>query len=666
MSSIWERLSITAKIIYPIFFVAVLGGIISFFFFKSSFKENSTEAMVEKARTLVLQAEAVREFTAKQHENSVFQDSIRDLNRLLYTVPVFSAINVARAKANELDLEVKVPKFSPRNPDNQPDEFEANILKILQDENKLEHWAFDENTNKLRYFRAIKLTAECLKCHGDPNKSFEYWGRTDGKDVTGVKMEGWKEGETHGAFEILMPLDKLDAALASNSRMIGVFFTSIIGFILMVLFFMGNQIGNPLKSLEEKTNRFAKGDTDVRMEVNSEDEIGRLASGFNHMIEEVTAARKNLLEEKAGVERKVELAIESSEKARAYLSRSTDKMLVEMEKFADGDLTVYLVPENENDEIGKLYAGFNKSVENIQHMIKSVNGAIEATASASAEISSSTEEMAAGATQQSAQTEEVAGAVEEMARTIIETNRNAGRAAETSKDAGQIAADGGKVVKATIEKMNRIAEVVARASETVKGLGKSSEQIGEIVQLIEEIADQTNLLALNAAIEAARAGEHGRGFAVVADEVRKLAERTTKATKEISNMIKKIQAEIVGAVNSIQEGTEEVESGKLLANDAGESLTKIIDGTNDVVEIVSMVAKASEEQSNAAELMSRNIEGINQVIGESAIGVNEIAKASEDLNRLTLSLQDLIGQFKINYKEEFSNKKLLNSVDDNY
>lgn len=653
MSSIWSKLSITSKIIYPILFVSVLGGIISFLYFRSSYKDNATQALVEKARTLVLEAEAVREYTAAQHTNNVFKDDITNLQELLYTVPIFSAMEVAKSKAEELELSVKVPKFSPRNPENEPDEFEARILNAINSENKIEHFEIDEKTNALRYFRAIKLTQECMKCHGDPNKSFEYWGRTDGKDITGVRMEGWKVGEIHGAFEIIMPLETLNAQIASNTTMIALFFMGIIAVILFALFTMGNKIGSPLKDLQVKANKFANGDTDVKVDVTSEDEIGKLAESFNHMVEQVNLANKNLLAEKAGVERKVEEAVAASEKARSYLSRSTEKMLVEMDKFANGDLTVHLEAENPHDEIGKLFEGFNTSVENIKYMIRSVNNAIEATASASAQISSSTEEMAAGATQQSAQTEEVAGAVEEMARTILETNRNAGRAADTSKEAGGIAVEGGTVVKATIEKMNRIAEVVARASETVKGLGKSSEQIGEIVQLIEEIADQTNLLALNAAIEAARAGEHGRGFAVVADEVRKLAERTTKATKEISDMIKKIQTETVGAVESINEGTDEVNSGKELANNAGSSLERIIKGTDDVVEIVSMVAKASEEQSNAAELMSRNIEGINQVISESAIGVNEIAKASEDLNRLTLSLQDLIGQFKMDYSGHF-------------
>ena len=195
--------------------------------------------------------------------------------------------------------------------------------------------------------------------------------------------------------------------------------------------------------------------------------------------------------------------------------------------------------------------------------------------------------------------------------------------------------------------MNRIAEVVRKSAETVQALGKSSDQIGEIVQVIDDIADQTNLLALNAAIEAARAGEQGRGFAVVADEVRKLAERTTKATKEIATMIKQIQKDTSGAVESMEEGTKEVEVGKQLAEKAGKSLQEIIHGAEQVVDIVTQVAAASEEQSSAAEQISKNIESISSVTQESASGIQQIAHASEDLNRLTLNLQELVARFKV-------------------
>jgi methyl-accepting chemotaxis protein len=330
----------------------------------------------------------------------------------------------------------------------------------------------------------------------------------------------------------------------------------------------------------------------------------------------------------------------------SHLEDSTRTILTEMEKFADGDMTVSVVAKKD-DDIGKLFNGFNKAVSNIRGMLGKVAEAVSATASASNEISSSTEQMAAGAHEQTQQASEVASAVEEMTKTIMDTTKNAGEAASIAKQSGVNAREGGRVVMETMDGMARIAEVVKQSAETVQALGKSSDQIGEIVQVIDDIADQTNLLALNAAIEAARAGEQGRGFAVVADEVRKLAERTTKATKEIAGMIKQIQKDTTGAVESMNRGTAEVEKGRLLAQQSGTSLKEIISGSEKVVDVITQVAAASEEQSSASEQISKNIEAISSVTQESAAGTQQIARAAEDLNRLTSNLQELLGQFTI-------------------
>jgi methyl-accepting chemotaxis protein len=434
----------------------------------------------------------------------------------------------------------------------------------------------------------------------------------------------------------------------SNAAVTELILFIVLGFLAAITLgiFIARLISKPIVNLAEGANKIASGDYSIKLDTKSEDEIGTLTDSFNVMTLNIRNANETVLEEKEGIAAKVEEAVRGSEIQKKYLVESVDTILLEMNKFADGDLTVSLEVK-QDDEIGKLYKGFNKAISNIKSMLEKVSETVTSTAKASNQISSSSEEMAAGAFEQSAQTKEVASAVEEMTKTILDTTNNSTLATEAAKKSGIIAHEGGKVVSETIEGMNRISDVVNKSAETVQALGKSSNEIGEIIQVIDDIADQTNLLALNAAIEAARAGEQGRGFAVVADEVRKLAERTTKATKEIAVMIKSIQRDTSDAVKSMKEGTAEVDRGKALVDKAGESLEQIIKGTEEVVDITVQVAAASEEQSTAAEQISKNIESINNVTQESTNGIQQIAKAAEDLNNLTINLQKLISNFKI-------------------
>ena len=335
------------------------------------------------------------------------------------------------------------------------------------------------------------------------------------------------------------------------------------------------------------------------------------------------------------------------------INKTLDSVVIPIKESSDilavmatGDLTQRVEGKYEGD-LKLIKDSVNQVAESLNSALSEVGEAISATASAANQISSSSEEMAAGAQEQSAQTTEVASSIEEMTRTILDNTKNASYAAEAAKEAGDMAKHGGNVVTQTIEGMERISQVVEKSAETIFTLGKNSDKIGEIIQVIDDIADQTNLLALNAAIEAARAGEQGRGFAVVADEVRKLAERTTKATKEIAGMIKEIQKDTNDAVASIKEGTNEVDKGKQLANEAGSVLKDIINNFEKVRDSSVQVAAASEEQSSSSEMISRNVEGINNVTRETSTGISQIARAAEDLSRLTVGLQEMSSKFKL-------------------
>ncbi len=313
------------------------------------------------------------------------------------------------------------------------------------------------------------------------------------------------------------------------------------------------------------------------------------------------------------------------------------------------------------DEVGQLVRAVEGSLEakssigkaltkmthNLSGMIRTMNENANQLVAAATEISSSSEQMSKGAADQAEQIVQVSSAVEEMTATILESSQNAGEATEASRSASNTATSGGEIVSSTIEGMQKISTVVGESAQSIGKLAKSADQIGEIISVIDDIADQTNLLALNAAIEAARAGEQGRGFAVVADEVRKLAERTGKATGEITGMIKGIQSETEDAVASMESGIQEVESGRELADKAGDSLGQIVTMSQSVMDMIQQIATASEEQSVAAEEISKSIDYISSVTKETATGAEQSASAAEQLSHQAEGMKQMVSQFRV-------------------
>jgi methyl-accepting chemotaxis protein len=312
----------------------------------------------------------------------------------------------------------------------------------------------------------------------------------------------------------------------------------------------------------------------------------------------------------------------------------------------DGDLTKRIHVEH-NDELGILSNHFNTFMEKLHDIISQVAASTEHIASASEEISSSATQVAQSAETQKDQTSQVATAMQEMSSTVNQVSDNSRQASENAKEAGDLARTGGTVVSDTVKVIQGVADATRDTSAKIVELGRSSDQIGQIIGVIDDIADQTNLLALNAAIEAARAGEQGRGFAVVADEVRKLAERTTQATKEIAQMIKTIQEETKKAVAAMQAGTDKVDAGVESAREAGAALEKIIHSADGVQDMVTHIATAATEQASATEQVNSNMEQIAKMVHQSSIGAQESARACQDLSNLALDLQQLVGRFKL-------------------
>lgn len=451
-------------------------------------------------------------------------------------------------------------------------------------------------------------------------------------------------------ISISIPMEKiLEEANAAmwGSIQIGVI---VLLFSLLILWIVAERISKPILTIDAAATRVAAGDLTQRLQISRRDEIGNLADSFNVMVENLNKSAEEIEEKRMMSERDAKEATEAKEKAeiqQKYLSDSVDHILTKMNRFAEGDLSVTLEVKKD-DAIGKLFAGFNKAVENINKMIVSVKEAVQATASASSEISTSTEYIASAAQEQSAQTEEVATAMEQMTKTIVENAENANSASKGAEEGGVLSREGVEKAQETITGMDKIVESTNQTGKVISSLASKSQQIGEIVLVINDIADQTNLLALNAAIEAARAGEQGRGFAVVADEVRKLAERTTKATKEVEETIKGIQKETEAADKTMIDSKSAVTNGLKLTNEIAVQLGKISQIADAANNGIAQIAAATEEQSSSAEQIAINVETINNVTNESTAGIQQVAASAEDLKRLALNLTDLVSQFKIN------------------
>ena len=328
------------------------------------------------------------------------------------------------------------------------------------------------------------------------------------------------------------------------------------------------------------------------------------------------------------------------------IARSVAELEQATTRLADGDLTVQ-VDERSEDEFGHISVAFNRMCARFKQSLGAVSASTAQLAAAAEELSAVSEQTSQGIGQQQSGTDQVATAMHEMTATVQEVARNTATAADAARQADGVAKSGTAEVQQTTEAIGALAAEVDRAAQVIQKLSEDSKSIGVVLDVIRAIAEQTNLLALNAAIEAARAGEQGRGFAVVADEVRTLASRTQQSTQEIQEMIARLQAGAGEAVKVMVHGRSQAQTCVGQAGRAGAAFDSIARAVSRITDMSTQVAGAVEEQSAVAEDINRNIVSISQISAQTAAGARQTAAASGELAQLAAQLQSLVGQFRL-------------------
>ena len=565
-------------------------GVLFYFSYRQT-RQTAENEYVSRARAIALTAESVREEMGRKWSLGLFDKKMLSqwakeghMDRVLAAVPVVTAWQAAQAKSKEGGYEFRVPKVQARNPKNEPDPLEARALQALAVGNLDEYHEVDHARNAVRYFRPIRLTQDCLLCHGSPSQSKELWGNLEGKDPTGTKMEDWHEGEVHGAFEIVKSLDEADAQTARTLYIGGAVVT---GFLLLggLVFSLvvTRSITNPLRSTVAAFRKIAEGDLTQRLPLESQDEIGELRQSANMMTErlgtmmhDITACSKDLGQ------------------AAGQLSQTADTLTQGAGQTTQQSSTVAAAAEEMSASMTSMAATSTQMSQNVNMVATSV------------------EQMTAAIGEVARSAEQAAGVADEAAQLVVSTNQEISHLGQTADGIGQVIAVIQDIAEQTkLLALNATIEA-ARAGEAGKGFAVVATEVKELAR---QTAEATN-------------------------DIRQRVEGIQNSSGQAINAVNRI-ANVVTRVNEASRTiASAVEEQSITTKEISKNLVQAASGAQTVCANVSETATATRE-------VSENIARVDQNARHTAEDAARTQNAGVLLTELSGRLGSMVEQFTV-------------------